>query len=85
MYVVLFCVVFLACLVVFPPSYLAEQVGQNAGISGFAELAWLTASLGTFAGAVGSGVSDREDILRATYGHREMERRLTREQTETQE
>ncbi|MDN5756956.1 MAG: hypothetical protein L0H59_00220 [Tomitella sp.] len=30
-------------------------------------------------------VSDREDILRATYGHREMERRLTREQTETQE
>jgi hypothetical protein len=35
----------------------------------------LAASLGTVAGAVGSSVSDRSDILNATYGHREMLRR----------
>ena len=75
MYAVLFAVVLLSAAVVISPEFLTAQIGREANTADYLSLAWLAASLGTVAGAVGSSVSDRSDILNATYGHREMLRR----------
>lgn len=75
MYVVLFCVVAGSATIVISPEFITAQIGRPATTGDYVSLAWLAASLGTVAGAVGSSVSDREDILAATYGHREMLRR----------
>ncbi|WP_256980908.1 hypothetical protein [Rhodococcus sp. 14-1411-2a] len=75
MYALLFAVVLGSAAVVISPEFLAMQIGRTATLGDYFSLAWLAASLGTVAGAVGSSVADREDILGATYGHRELIRR----------
>lgn len=82
MYVLLFLAVLAAAFVVIPTEFLADQVGDDAGVAAYLKLGWLAASLGTFAGAVGSGVADREEIMHATYGYREIQRRRARERAE---
>ncbi len=79
MYAVLFVVVSVSAGVVIPPDFLAQQIGRSSEIADYLTLAWLAASLGIVAGAVGSSVSDRDEILDATYGHREMLRRRAAE------
>ncbi|KQU04435.1 hypothetical protein ASG56_13900 [Rhodococcus sp. Leaf7] len=75
MYAVLFLVVGAAAAVVISPSFLSERIGRSANVADYVRLAWLSASLGTVAGAVGSTVADQEQILCATFGHREFLRR----------
>lgn len=75
MYAVLFAVVLLAAAIVISPDFLTAQLGRPATIADYFSLAWLAASLGIVAGGVGSTVSGRDDILDATYGHRELLRR----------
>lgn len=82
MYVLLFVAVLAAAFVVIPADFLAEQIDQDSGFTGYLKLGWLAASLGTFAGAVGSGVADREEIRHATYCYREVQRRRARERAE---
>ncbi|WP_245810900.1 hypothetical protein [Rhodococcoides corynebacterioides] len=75
MYVALFLVVGAASAVVISPEFLSMQIDREAGVVDYVRLAWLAASLGTVAGAVGSTVADQEQILGATFGHREAARR----------
>ncbi|MGA9872218.1 MAG: hypothetical protein WBQ44_13895 [Rhodococcus sp. (in: high G+C Gram-positive bacteria)] len=75
MYALLFAVVLASAAVVISPDFLTQQIGRQAGVGDYLKLAWLAASLGIVAGAVGSSVSDRDEILGATYGHRELLRR----------
>ena len=75
MYAVLFAVVLASSAVVIPPDFLSEQIGRRASLGDYLALAWLAASLGIVAGAVGSSVANRDEILNATYGHRELMRR----------
>lgn len=75
MYALLFAVVLFSAAVVISPDFLTTQIGRDATLGDYLSLAWLAASLGTVAGAVGSSVANREDILGATYGHRELIRR----------
>ncbi|OZC45222.1 hypothetical protein CH286_18350 [Rhodococcus sp. WWJCD1] len=75
MYALLFAVVLFSAAVVISPDFLTTQIGRDATLGDYLSLAWLAASLGTAAGAVGSSVANREDILGATYGHRELIRR----------
>ncbi|BAH53616.1 hypothetical membrane protein [Rhodococcus opacus B4] len=82
MYAVLFAVVLVSAAVVISPDFLAVQLGRPSSVGDYLSLAWLAASLGTVAGAVGSTVSDRGEILQATYGHREMLRRQAADATE---
>lgn len=75
MYVALFLVVGAASAVVISPEFLSMQLERDAEALDYVRLAWLAASLGTVAGAVGSTVADQEQILGATFGHREAARR----------
>lgn len=75
MYAALFLVVGAASAVVISPEFLSMQLDRDAEALDYVRLAWLAASLGTVAGAVGSTVADQEQILGATFGHREAARR----------
>ncbi|WP_089251117.1 hypothetical protein [Rhodococcoides kyotonense] len=79
MYALLFVVVLISASIVISPEFLAQQIHRPAEFSDYLSLACLAASLGTVAGAVGSAVADRDDILDATYGHRELVRRQSAE------
>lgn len=74
MYVVLFGVVLLGALTIIPPSYLSATLGHAVTWRDYAELAWLSSSLGTFAGALGSSFESDYAVRNATYGKREQER-----------
>lgn len=75
MYVVLMVAVLAVAAAVISPSFLAQEIGAESSVAVYLKLCWLTASLGTVAGAVGSSAADSEEIKRATYGRRELERR----------
>lgn len=75
MYLGLFSVIFGGALIVVDSEYLSNQLGHAAGIREYLNLAWLSASLGTIAGALGSSLDDEESVRRATFSSREYDRR----------
>lgn len=75
MYVLLFLALLTASLVVIDQEFLASQLGHPAGLAEYLNLAWLAASLGTLGGAIGSSFDEVESVQRATFSHREYERR----------
>ncbi|QCQ93468.1 hypothetical protein [Rhodococcus sp. SGAir0479] len=75
MYALLLVAVLVTAFVVVPENYLAAQLESTVSAATYIRLAWLAASLGIVAGAVGSSAADKTEILRATYGRREVERR----------
>ncbi|MEH3155700.1 MAG: hypothetical protein PGN29_10240 [Gordonia paraffinivorans] len=75
LYAGLFVVALCTALAVIDSGYLAGQIGGDLGFRGYVCLAWLATSMGTVAGAVGSSADSYDDILSATYGHRERARR----------
>ena len=75
LYLGLLIVTLCGALAVIDEGYLASQVGSHTGLRGYVFLAWLATSMGTVAGAVGSSADSYDDILEATYGHRERARR----------
>jgi hypothetical protein len=54
--------------------YLETVLGHPAGVGDYISLTWLSTSMGTVAGALGSSVESEEAVRRATYGRRELER-----------
>ncbi len=64
-----------AALVVIPEAYLERQVERTVGLSTYLSIGWLSASLGTLAGALGSNFDRDVEIRSATYNLREYERR----------
>lgn len=58
-----------------PPTYLADTIGGPVGVADYLTMALMATVLGTFAGAVGSGLEDDTAIREATYGYRERQRR----------
>lgn len=75
LYLVLFTVIFLGSQAIIDTEYLEQQLGHPANTGSYVDLAWLASSLGTFAGALGSGLESQEAVYRAMYGRRERERR----------
>lgn len=80
MYVGLYCVTFVSSMVVIDESFLSKQLGRPSEPLDYAYLAWLATSMGVIAGALGSNADSHDDILRATFGRREQERRKTLEE-----
>lgn len=86
MYLVLFVVILAGALIIIDEEYLAMMLGHEVGVAEYINLSWLSASLGTIAGAVGSGLDNVESVQKATYSRRELDRRkITMENTAAHE
>lgn len=75
-YIVLFCL-FLATLYLFVPSDLFEAstgIGKNPPFKYYLQLTWLSTSLGTLAGSIGTTAEDEEAIRDITYSYRQINR-----------
>ncbi|MGO2003062.1 hypothetical protein [Arthrobacter rhombi] len=83
MYIGLFIVIYIGGLVVINIDYLGAQLGHQAVAADYLNLAWLSASMGTIAGAVGSSLTDPEIVRQATFSNREYERRQITVERET--
>ncbi|GAA4506002.1 hypothetical protein [Brevibacterium yomogidense] len=75
MHLVLWCILFVLGLIVVDMSYLQEQLGHRVSMIEYIHLSWLSASLGTLAGALGSNFNTEDAIREATYSRRVYERR----------
>ena len=56
-------------------SYLRSEMMHPAGVGDYIGVAWLSASVGTLAGALGANFDDPESVREATYSQRYHERR----------
>lgn len=75
LYLALLLVLLIGSLIVIAPSYLEGELDHEISVIDYVRLAWLAASLGTFAGAVGSNFDSDADIESATYNRRVSQRR----------
>lgn len=73
-YAVLFALVLVAALIFLDSGFLQSILGHPVGFSDYMRLAWMTTSLSTVAGALGSGLEDEETVREATYGYRQRRR-----------
>lgn len=78
-YVLLFVATLTAALVVIPVSHMETSLAHAVSLADYAGLAALATSMGTIAGALGSGLADEETVKRAAYSRREYQRRQRRE------
>lgn len=74
LYLVLFSSILVVGLLLIEPGYMAEILGEGTGFMNYVEIAWLSASLGTFAGAIGANFDDSVDLKNLTQGSRELQR-----------
>jgi hypothetical protein len=69
-YLVLFLIVLAAMALVVPDSYLGKNIGHQAGFGDYVVSSWLSASLATVAGAIGSGLESDEDVKETVARYR---------------
>ncbi len=74
LYLVLFGSILVVGLLLIEPGFMAEILGEETGFVNYVEIAWLSASLGTFAGAIGANFDDSVDLKNLTQGSRELQR-----------
>ncbi|MDR7300848.1 DUF2267 domain-containing protein [Haloactinomyces albus] len=85
MYILLFAVTLLAAIAVIAAGYLRIRLGHPVGIVDYISLVWLSSSMGTVAGALGSSLETEGSVLEATYSRREQQRRARLREREEQE
>jgi hypothetical protein len=73
-YAVLFVLIGVAAGVFIPIDFFESNLQRAVGSTDYVILAWMTASLATIAGALGSGLEDEETVREATYGYRQRRR-----------
>jgi p-aminobenzoyl-glutamate transporter AbgT len=74
LYVGLLVVGFVAELIVLDHDVVARETGTTGSLADQLALVWLSATLATVAGAVGTGFESRDAVRQAAYGHRQRER-----------
>jgi hypothetical protein len=75
LYVALFMLVLFPARLVIASTVFGSFVRHHVGWRDYVALAWLASSLGTVAGALGSGLDNDEVVKRAAFGRRERQRR----------
>jgi hypothetical protein len=73
-YAVLFALIVVAAGIFIPLNFFESNLQRPVGTADYVILAWMTASLATVAGALGSGLEDEETVREATYGYRQRRR-----------
>ena len=74
-YVLLFVATLIGALTVISSGYMSDVMGHDVDVFNYLRIAWLAASMGTVAGALGSGLESEAAIRQAAYSRREDERR----------
>ncbi|GAB3192941.1 hypothetical protein [Nesterenkonia suensis] len=74
LYAMLYLGVLVISLMLIEPGYMAESLEVEPAFSNYRDIAWLAASLGTFAGAIGSNFDEDSDLQNLTQGTRERQR-----------
>ncbi|WP_150461411.1 hypothetical protein [Nesterenkonia ebinurensis] len=74
LYLGLFTAILGAGLLLIDPEFMTETIGEEASFANYADIAWLSASMGTVAGAIGSNFDDDADLRNLTQGSRELQR-----------
>ncbi|NLS10723.1 hypothetical protein HGQ17_12115 [Nesterenkonia sp. MY13] len=72
-YIGLFCTIIGMGLMLISPDFMSQTVGEGEFYN-YVEIAWLSASMGTVAGAIGSNFDDDADLKKLTQGSREFQR-----------
>lgn len=85
LYVTLFSAIFLAGAVVIESGFMAKTIGSEVSFWNYIDIAWLSASMGTVAGALGSNFDDDEYIRNLTHGRRQAQRFKERLEAEENE
>lgn len=75
MYVILVAVMLVLSLAMIDESFLRSEVMHPVGFGDYLRLAWLSASMGTLAGALGSNFDSVDAVREATYSRRYHQRR----------
>lgn len=75
LHLALFALLFLLSLIIVDAGYLQSELMHPVSLFDYLMLAWLSASLGTLAGAMGSNFNSEESVREATYSRRVYERR----------
>lgn len=83
MYLAVLAIMMVLAVAVINADYLAAELQHEVGPGDYAMIAWLSASLGTFAGALGSNFNSEDSIREATYSRRVYERRRLAERAES--
>lgn len=74
LYLGLFAAILLVGLLLIDPAYMAQTQGLDGTLMNYIDIAWLSASMGTVAGAIGSGFDDDAQLENLTQGSRERQR-----------
>ncbi|GAA1165030.1 hypothetical protein [Nesterenkonia sandarakina] len=74
LYFGLFISILVVGLLLIEPGFMAQILGEGTGFMNYVEIAWLSASLGTFAGAIGANFDDTVELKNLTQGSRELQR-----------
>ena len=83
MFALLFLIALAGSVIVVPGHYLSGTLGREWGVDDYVMIAWLSCSMGTVAGALGSGFADESAVRRAAYSRRELERRRRLDEQES--
>jgi Mg2+/citrate symporter len=73
-YAVLFVLILAAAGIFIPLNFFESNLQRPVEATDYVILSWMTASLATVAGALGSGLEDEETVREATYGYRQRRR-----------
>lgn len=82
LYLSLVVLILLGGLVVIAPGFMSQLLGTDAQFSHYLGIAWLSAAMGTVAGALGSSFDSETDLRELTHGQRERQRRYTESYTD---
>ena len=61
-------------LLLIDPEFMTQEIGEDAAFLNYIDIAWLSASMGVVAGAIGSNFDDDADLKNLTQGSREAQR-----------
>lgn len=83
-YAALFLGILVSAAVVIDAGFMAETIKKSATAWNYVDIAWLSASMGTVAGALGSNFDSETDLRNLTHGRRQAMRYWEKEEAKEQ-
>lgn len=84
LYVSLVLLILIGAVVVIDPGFMGEMLSKEAQFNNYLNIAWLSAAMGTVAGALGSGFDSDDALRKTTHGQRERQRQYSEDSSNEQ-